>query len=435
VRALIENMPRLTFTRPADERHAWWLWLALFLFIGMGICLGDVRSVATHYSQAARDWGDGQPLYNGWGVGFIYFPQAAILHLPFGQLPRVPDEILWRALTIGVYALGLRRLCALSEQDHHVRLFPLATCVSIPLAFAAARNGQATLLMAGLLMLAEDDLVNRRWSRSAALLSLAIAIKPLALPLVLVLAALHRPLVWRVALGLLTAAVVPYLTQDWRYVTDQYVECAAAMRIAASVGITTPWAHLFGLLEIAGLAIPVAVQTPLRAAAGAAVLALTWRAQRRLPDHRSAIFLYSVTTTYLLLFNPRSENNTYAFLAPAIGIYCGEAFLVRRNWRRGTLYLLIASGVLGSYELGKLIAPQAPPVWPAPLMAVGFSALIFAEYGSETRRRLITLSGDNHDWPDQTGLPQSTPAGEPAASSLHPPGNGPHFAPHRAAIL
>jgi hypothetical protein len=389
LRELIGIMPRLTFTRPGDERNAWCLWLALFVMICLGISLGDVRSVAAHYSQAARDWGDGQPLYNGWGVGFIYLPQAAILHLPFGQLPRVPDEILWRALTIGIYALGLRRLCALSEQDHHVRLFPMATCVSIPLAFAAARNGQATLLLAGLLMLAVDDLVCRRWNRSAAFLCLAFAFKPLALPLVLVIATLHRPMTWRVTLGMLTVAVVPYLTQDWRYVTGQYTDCTVAMRIAAEIGTATPWAHLFGLLEIAGLALPVAVQMPLCAAAGAAVLGLNWLALRRLPAHRAGILLFSLTTTYLLLFNPRTENNTYAFLAPALGLCCGESFLVRQNWRVGALYLLIASGILGSYELGKLLAPQAPPVWPAPLMAVGFLAMLTMQLRREIRRSLV----------------------------------------------
>jgi hypothetical protein len=427
-------MPRLTFTRPADEHNAWCLWLALFLLIALGICLGDVRSVAMHYSQAARDWGDGQPLYNGWGVGFIYFPQAAILHFPFGQLPRLPDEILWRALTIGVFALGLRRLCALSEQDHRVRLFPMATCVSVPLAFAAARNGQATLLLAGILMLAVDDFVNRRWSRSASFLSLALAFKPLALPLVLVIAALHRPLAWRVAIGMLAVAVLPYLTQDWDYVTEQYTECAAAMRIAADVGTATPWAHFFGLLEIAGLALPIAVQTPLRAAAGLAVLGMNWLARRRLPAHRAGLFLFSLTTTYLLLFNPRTENNTYAFLAPALGVGCGEAFLVLRNRRLGALYLLVASGMLGSYELGKLIAPHAPPVWPAPLMAVGCGAMLIMQLRRETRRTLIASTERIHGGSEIAAVRRTGPTGESLTLTLHHAGNNPHHVPHQRAM-
>ena len=59
-------------------------------------------------------------------------------------------------------------------------------------------------------------------------------------------------------LGMLAIALLPFLTQDWGYVTEQYAECAAAMRIAADVGTTTPWAHLFGLLEIEIGASPMA---------------------------------------------------------------------------------------------------------------------------------------------------------------------------------
>jgi hypothetical protein len=431
-------MPRFTFTRPGDERNAWSLWLALFLLICLGICRGDLRSVATHYSQAARDWGDGQPLYNGWGVGFIYFPHAAILHLPFGQLPRFPDEILWRALTIGVYALGIRRLCAFSERDHCVRLFPMATCVSIPLAFAAARNGQATLLLAGLLMLAIDALVNRRWNRSAALLNLALAFKPLALPLGIVIAVLHRPMTWRVTLGMLTVSLLPYLTQDWGYVSEQYAECALAMRIAADVGAATPWAHLFGLLEIAGLAIPVAVQALLRASAGVAVLVMNWLVQRRLSAHRSGIFLFSLTTTYLLLFNPRTENNTYAFLAPALGLFCGEAFLVQRNLRLGTVYLLVACGALGSYELGKLIAPQVPPVWLAPLMTAGFLAMLIGQLRREFRPSVFATLEEIHDGADDGAdhidIQRAAPAGETNSSSSDLLANGPHYVPDQPSL-
>jgi len=378
-------MPRLTLTRPGDERNAWCLWLALFVVISAGICVGDIHSVAIHYADAGIHWAEGQPLYNHWGVGFLYLPQAAILHIPFALLPRIPSEILWRGFTIGIFALGLHRLCRLSEPGHHVRLFPMATCISVPLAFPAARNGQATLLIAGLLLLAIDELVSRRWNRSAALVCLAIAFKPLALPFALVIAAVHRPLLWRVGLGLLIVAIFPYLTQERDYVTGQYRECAVATKIAAELGIATPWAQLMGLFDVAGRSIPTAYQTLLRVLAGGAVLAACWLSQRRLPVHRHALFLFSLTTTYLLLFSPRTENNTYAFLAPALGVCCGEAFLVRRNRRLGAAFGLIALGILGSYELGRQIAPQSPPVWLAPLMTVCFAVIVCWQLSRETR--------------------------------------------------
>jgi hypothetical protein len=381
-------MPRLTTA--ADERIAWSLWLALFVVISIGICAGDIHSVAIHYADAALHWGEGQPLYNHWGVGFLYLPQAAILHIPFAQLPRVPAEILWRGFTIGIFALGIHRLCRLSERGHSVRLFPMATCVSIPLAFSAARNGQATLLIAGLVLLVIGELVNRRWNRVTALLCLAIAFKPLALPTALVVAVLHRPLLWRVGLGLLIVAMVPYLTQEGSYVTGQYYECGVAMRIAADLGTSEPWAQLIGLLEVAGCSIPAEYHTLLRVLAGGAVLVACWQARRRLPVHRFGLYLFSLTTIYLLLFNPRTENNTYAFLAPVIGVCCGEALLVLRNRRLGAAVVLIALGILGSYELGRLIAPPAPPVWLAPLMTVCFAIIVCCQLCRETRSAVLS---------------------------------------------
>jgi hypothetical protein len=375
----------LTLTRASDERNAWCLWLALFVVISLGICVGEIHSVVIHYAEAALHWVDRQPLYNGWGVGFLYLPQAAILHIPFAQLPRVPAEILWRGLTIGIFALGLRRLCRLSEIDHHTRLFPMATCISIPLAFAAARNGQATLLIAGLILLAIDELVSRRWNRSAALLCLAFAFKPLALPTALVIAAVHRPLLWRIGLGLLIVAIVPYLTQEWNYVTGQYRECVVATKIAAELGIATPWAQFMGLFDVAGWSVPTAYQILFCMLAGGAVLFACRQLRRRLLVQRYALYLFALTTTYLLLFSPRTENNTYAFLAPALGVCCGEAFLVKRNRWLGALFVLIAFGILGSYELGRLIAPQTPPVWLAPLMTVCFAIIICCQVCREMR--------------------------------------------------
>ena len=69
----------------------------------------------------------------------------------------------WRCFTIGVFAWGVRRLAGLAEASCHVPLFGLATAISIPLAWSSARNGQATLPMAGLMMIAIGHLSTAAW--------------------------------------------------------------------------------------------------------------------------------------------------------------------------------------------------------------------------------------------------------------------------------
>lgn len=367
---------RLTFTEPRDERNAWKIWLALFVLLSAGICLGSEKSVAVHYSRAALRWLNGEPLYNGRGSGFIYLPQAAILHIPFALLPRCADEILWRALTIGLYALGLLRLCRLAQQGHQVRLFALATCVAVPLAFAAARNGQTTLLIAGLILISIADLAQGgRW-RPALLLCLAFAFKPTALPFVLLIGLLHRPLTIPMACGMLGVAAFPWLTQNPHYVSTQYLACAESLRTTVDVGITTPFAHLFGMLEVLGIVVPPTAQSCTRIVAAVGILVVLSGLRSRLPAHRYGLYLFTLTTGYLLLFNPRTENNTYAFLSPAIGLFCAEAFLVHRNYRLGGVIGLIAVGMLGGYEFAVRLAPHTPPIWLTSSMAVAFLTVV-----------------------------------------------------------
>lgn len=367
---------RLTLTEPRDERNAWKVWLALFLLLSVGICLGSEKSVAVHYSRAALRWLNGEPLYNGRGSCFIYLPQAAILHVPFALLPRYADEILWRALTIGLFALGLLRLCRLAELGHQIRLFPLATCVSVPLAFAAARNGQTTLLIAGLIMISIADLTQERRWRPALLLCLAVAFKPTALPFVLLIALLHRPLTVPMVCGMLGVAAFPWLVQHPQYVSAQYMACADSLRTTVEVGIATPFAHLFAMLDVLGIIVPPLAQSFLRIAAAIGILALLWGLRTRLPAHRYGMYLFTLTTGYLLLFNPRTENNTYAFLSPAIGLFCAETFLVNRNYRQGGVIALIAVGMLGGYEFAVRLAPHTPPIWLTSSMAVAFLTVV-----------------------------------------------------------
>jgi hypothetical protein len=377
---------RLTLTRESDERNAWRVWLSLLAIVSLGICLGSTKSVSVHYSRAAMDWLHGEPLYNFGGSGFLYLPQAAILHVPLALLQRVPGEILWRALTIGIYALGIRRLCGLSERTHAIRLFPLATCVAVPLAFSAARNGQTTLLVAGLMMIAIDDVVQARWGRSAALLSLALALKPVGLPFILLLGALHPAMRWRLLAGAVAVALFPYLTHDWAYVNSQYVAWRESMHAVLELQRTVAFAQVFRVLEIVGWTVSPGMQMAVRLFAAVVLLGLLWRVRRRLPAARYGIYLFTLTTGYVLLLNPRTENNGYSFLSPALGLFLAEAYLVERRWSRGVVLSVIAAGLLGSYELAVLVAPNTPPIWISPLMAIGFLTVAGRCLGREMTR-------------------------------------------------
>lgn len=378
-----------TIGKSATEQSAWLLWLGLLVVIGAWVLIRNNHSVTPAYHEAAQHWIQGRNLYLNTGRGFLYLPQAALLHIPFSLLPTTLGEIGWRFLTISLFAFGSWRLCRLFEQSHNIRLFLPMTLLVLPLSSSGARNGQATLIIAGLMMLAACELALHRWNRATALLCLGFAFKPLTLVLMLLAGGVHRTMVWRLLLGTALVLIAPYLTQSPAYVTAQYVECLAMLRSAAQLGIEREWAHFFGMLQAVGLEVPEPAQTAVRFCLAFVTLLLARYAIRNLPASRSALYLYGLGGCYLMLFNPRTENNTYAMIAPVIGIIWAEALLIQRNYAIASLLAILSLGIVGSYEFGRRLLPDTRPVWLAPLMCLAFTIVLIARMLLESRRRAL----------------------------------------------
>ena len=137
---------------------------------------------------------------------------------------------------------------------------------------------------------------------------------------------------------------------------------------------------------MAGLEIDEGLQSLVRAVAAVSTLAVCWQAQRRLNSSRYALYLYALAACYLMLFNPRTENNTYAMLGPALGLFFAEACLVGRHYGRAILLLVMFGGTVGSNQLGKWLLPDWKPVWLAPLMALAFTTYVLVQLAAEEVR-------------------------------------------------
>lgn len=370
-------MPRLT------DRTAWILWGVLFAIMCGLILAGNKKTVAVNYFKSAEHWRDGAPLYDGTGNGFLYFPQSAVLCLPLTLLPPTGREIVWRIFTIGIFAVGVWRLAKLAEGVYQRPIFPLTTLVAIPLAWSSARNGQATLAIAGLTMLAAAGPAEGRWRSSAVWLALGIAVKPLMIVPAL-LALVHRPMRVRLAIAVAICAAVPFALQSPTYVAEQYVATVDMLRDAGAVHEDGYWATLFGLIRACGIRTPEFVQTLVRALAAVGTLALVWTAVRRTPPAIAAVYSYTFAACYLMLFSPRTENNAYSFLGPAIGLFFAHACVVQRDWRRAAFLAAIAFGTVSSYQVGRWLSGPREAIWLAPLMGT-----LFALYAMFTLRQMI----------------------------------------------
>jgi alpha-1,2-mannosyltransferase len=364
---------------------AWAGWAVLFLVTAAMIVGGSGRTVVPSYRIAALNWFAGQGLYDGTGVGgFVYFPQAAILFAPFAMFPPVMGEVLWRLVIIGAFALGIRNFARLAGERSGSDLFPLMTLVTIPLAWDCARNGQATLALTGLMLLSIVDGAHGRWWRATLWLSLAVAIKPLAIVLVLLIAAVDRPMTWRLLLGMIALALSPFVTQHPAYVIQQYTACLQNMTTAAHVGVAAiGWTTPFTTLRVAGIDVPERIQTVVRLIAAFGTLALCFLTRQRHDSARSAVYMYSLAVLYLMLFSPRTENNTYAMLGPAIAVFLAGAFLTEKRSGEGILLSGIAVTLLGSRLLERMLTPHANASWMPPLMAACFAAYLLVRLFSD----------------------------------------------------
>jgi hypothetical protein len=362
-----------------DPRLAALAWAGVFAVVAAIVLAGNRRTVTGNYRDAAFLWFQGKDLYEGairTGHGFLYLPQAAILFAPFAWLPLKVGEIAWRALSMGAFAIGIRRYASLAGREAGAELFPLVTALSLPLAFSCFRNGQSTVLIAALMMIAVADIAEERWGRAAAWLSLGFALKPLVLVLTLLSGALYRPLRWRLLAGTAVVLAFPFLFQSPAYVAGQYRSCLAGMQATARLGIESYWAHFFGMLKVGGLSVSPSVQTGVRILAAGGTLGLCLLARRRCTAAETGVWLYALAACYLMLFNPRTENNSYAMLGPAIAAFCGKALLVERRPKVAFALALSVAAILGSHQITRWITPPPRSIWLAPLACAGFLAFL-----------------------------------------------------------
>jgi alpha-1,2-mannosyltransferase len=369
----------LSFKSERAVKAAWFGWALLFIATAAIILVvGNTRSVVGNYRVAGIAWLDGNGLYDLSGVGgFTYLPQAAILFIPFSLLPEITGEVVWRAVNIAVFVLGIRSFTRLAAARTVRDLFPLVTLVALPLAWDCARNGQATLIMTGLMLLAVVDLARERWWRSALWLSLSVAVKPIAIVLPLLVMALDRPMAWRVPAALAVLALLPFAAQHPTYVLEQYAGFQQNTVTAAHVGaVDKGWTTPFNALQLVGVPVPERVQNGIRLAAAAGTLALCAIAHRRRDASAMGVYLYALAATYLMLFSPRTENNTYAMLGPAIGAFCAWVVLIERRLALGALLWAISLLLLGSRQIQRLVTPQADTSWLPPLMALCFAGYV-----------------------------------------------------------
>ena len=361
------------FLRLANDkliRTGWGCWLTLLAVVSIMVLVkGGDRSVVWYYHAASAAWWAGQDLYSRQVDSFNYLPAFAVLFTPFHLMGPKLAGLVWRWLSFAALTAGFWRLARLIEPDKARLLLAIMLILAIPGSAGMIRNGQATTVMTALMIHAVSDMSEERWNRAGLWLGLAVALKPLAIVLVLLSGALYRPMLWRSIAALAVVLLIPFLTADPAYVVGQYRAVVEQYGIAygATVG---PWSE-FGMMMVKfGLAVPPAIMTALRLAAALATLGLAWVARERHGSRLAAFYILALAVCYLMLFNPANEENTFGALAGVVAASAALALVQRRPvWIAACLVALCFA--LGTDGYGTLVF-QATKLWFKPLTCIVF---------------------------------------------------------------
>jgi hypothetical protein len=312
--------------RSGMDRGAWIVW-ACFVLLTVVVRLDSVPSlenVFAVYREAGLRWLSGQDLYPA-QFRFNYFPPSAVLFAALSWLPFQLGGALWRIANIALFAFGVRRLSDASDTAHSSTRFLIATVVTVILSDSAARHGQMTLTMAGFMMAAVADAERGALWRAAVYAALAVALKPLAAVLVLLLFAIYPRLSWRMAIALAAFFLLPFLFQHPDYVWRQWAAVPAMLATRAGQQ-QYEWQHVFTLFTTLGWTATSVQEAVIRGASAVFVLFLCWRVRQRAPDMGVALAVYGLATCYILLFGNGTERNTYAMMTPVVGLVAATAW-------------------------------------------------------------------------------------------------------------
>ncbi|MEI7436730.1 MAG: glycosyltransferase family 87 protein [bacterium] len=356
------------------------VWVIIATCILLATLLAHHEHTVTHsYYDAAKAWFQGRDVYHLTDAagqpsihGFLYLPTTAVLYGALAALPFLWHEVIWRLLEIGAFAYAIARLCRMLSgvcATHGVAPLLAAVLAMLP-AVACMRNGQMNLMIAVCLTLGIVALAEEGWWRATLWLALGVALKPPMLVPALLAAALYRQMRWRLLLGLSIALLLPFAAQSPSFVLRQYHLFAQKTALSSRPGEAGGFADLFSLLRYAGLTLTEHTQTCLRLAAALGTLLCCLRAARCWPRAETAFVVLILSSVYMMLFNPRTELNTYLIPGVPVAVLAAVWLYAAPRDPTGWAMATLIAGWMASWDLAQR------ETWLSPLLIIGLAIWI-----------------------------------------------------------
>lgn len=335
------------------QHYPWIGWVAWGIFVATALARTHPRRFASTfaaYLDAAQRLWAGQQVYDPATLGdFLYLPLTLLIYVPFTLLDRVTAAALAMLLGAAFFTWACTALTvALLRRDWRlldsIALAGVPLLINIPAAWLNFKGVQAQVPMTAAMMAACAAMIGSRWRVASFWLFVAIAMKPLAIVMVLLCGALVRemrlPLVGAVA----AAILLPFAFLEWNYLAAQYQAMALKLWLIATAP-PAQWIYQadFSTMMLGlGVPLPAGVALGIRIAAALGTLALTWRVRRAGEARSFAFAVLMLSACYITLLGPRNEFLSFIVLTPALAVLAGLMLMRNDADYRGWLLILAA---------------------------------------------------------------------------------------------
>lgn len=350
------------------------LWALILIYLVLVVCFTHSPSTVTQdYYTAGQHWLRGLPLYDGSGWKFIYLPQSACFYAALSWMPFIISEIIWRVILVLLLITSFAHFTQLMPQKQKTLFFWL-TMMSVIMGSAVLKLGQMNLTVLALTLLAIVSLKHQNFWWAAGLLALNFALKLTCLPFLIVLALFYRRMIVPLIVCLVVVTLVPFLLQHPSYVWQQYVGCIKNFHLLIHITDNTHWAQLFNLIYVfSGWVMPKWIGYLTRGAAALAVLFICNHAYQHTNKSIRLVYIFTIVACYLVLFNPRSENNEYFIVIPSIVFFA--IYYYHSHFKTAISYMIYLFLMASNYQVSQwlhysqnIVLPLATTLFTAQLL-------------------------------------------------------------------
>jgi hypothetical protein len=331
-------------------------------------------TVTYNYWDASYKWILGQSLNEtGAASGFLYFPQSAILQIPFALLPFRLAEVIWRILNIFLLALSCFYMVKLWKNVPRNILYFFISVITIALSYDSLRNGQINIILTVLSVFVAYNLAHNRYKTCVVLCLLGTALKPhMIVPLLLVVGVYPKRCIPTAIIGTVLFFLFPFLCQHPDYVVNQYKNTLTILIAAQNLGHERPWPDFFGMLNLVGINISQ-ISVYFTSFLVGVVIYINSIVFFRRKKGIGSILIMTLAVSFILLFSGRTEMNTYCMFGPFMGILIFFSTCINAN-KTKWIYFFVSPFcwffIFGAHAVSGAIAPSLKSSncpWTAPL--------------------------------------------------------------------